>query len=90
MKPPRRQATALGYDRTRDAAPRVVARGEGLLADRIIALAREHNVPIHSDPALVAVLARLDIDEQIPPALYRAVAEVLGFLYRQGALGPLE
>jgi flagellar biosynthesis protein len=87
MKPPRRQAAALGYDRTHDAAPRLVARGEGLLADRIIALAREHHVPIHSDPALVAVLARMDIDQQIPPALYRAVAEVLGFLYRQGAMG---
>ena len=90
MSAPRRQAAALGYDRTRDAAPRVVARGQGFLAEKIIALAREHHVPIHADPALVAVLARIDIDEQIPPPLYLAVAEVLGFLYRQGALGPLD
>jgi len=86
MKTTRRKAAALGYDRNRDVAPRVVARGQGVLAEHIIAIARAHHVPIHADPALVAVLARLDIDEQIPPALYVAVAEVLGFLYRQGAL----
>ena len=81
-----RRAAALRYDRDESPAPRVVARGDGLLAERILAIAREHNIPIHQDPALVNVLAQLDLDEQIPPALYLAIAEVLAFLYRAGAL----
>lgn len=75
-------AAALAYDRTRDAAPRVTARGRGITAERIIDLAREHDVPIKEDPALAQVLSRLDIDEQIPVELYRAVAEILAFVYR--------
>ena len=81
-----RRAAALRYDREESPVPRVVARGDGLLADRILAIAREHDIPIHQDPALVNVLAQLDLDEQIPPALYLAIAEVLAFLYRTGAL----
>jgi flagellar biosynthesis protein len=84
--PPRQRAAALRYDRGVDAAPRVVARGDGHIAERILEVAREHHIPIHRDPALVEVLARLDLDEQIPPALYLAIAEVIGFLYRSGAL----
>jgi flagellar biosynthesis protein len=84
-----RRAAALRYDRDESPAPRVVARGDGLLAERILAIAREHNIPIHQDPALVNVLAQLDLDEQIPPALYLAIAEVLAFLYRSGALEQL-
>ena len=75
-------AAALEYDRSSDAAPRVTARGRGGTAERIIALAREHGVPIKEDPALAQVLSRLDIDEQIPAELYRAVAEILSFVYR--------
>ncbi len=82
----RARAAALRYDRDESPAPRVVARGEGLIAERILAIAREHNIPVHQDPALVDVLSRLDLDEQIPPALYLAIAEVLAFLYRAGAL----
>lgn len=74
-------AAALEYDRTRDAAPRVTARGKGFTAERIIEIARSHGVPIKEDPALAQVLSRLDIDEQIPVELYRAVAEILAFVY---------
>ena len=81
-----RRAAALRYDRDESPVPRVVTRGDGLLAERILAIAREHNIPIHQDPALVNVLSQLDLDEQIPPALYLAIAEVLSFLYRTGAL----
>ena len=84
----RTRAAALRYDSDESPTPRVVARGDGLLAERILAIAREHNIPIHQDPALVDVLSQLDLDEQIPPALYLAIAEVLAFLYRSGALGP--
>lgn len=75
-------AAALAYDRSKDAAPRVSARGKGVIAERILDLAREHGVPIKEDPALAQVLSRLDIDEQIPVELYRAVAEILAFVYR--------
>ncbi len=74
-------AAALKYDGTKDAAPRVTASGRGLIAEKIIELAKKNNVPIKSDPALVQVLSRLDIDEQIPPEIYRAVAEILAFVY---------
>ncbi|MBP8128545.1 MAG: EscU/YscU/HrcU family type III secretion system export apparatus switch protein [Candidatus Hydrogenedentes bacterium] len=78
----RRKAVALRYDAAQDAAPRVVAKGTGLIAERILELAREHDVHVHEDPALVGLLAKLDIDAPIPETLYRAVAEVLAFVYR--------
>ncbi|MHB0876523.1 MAG: EscU/YscU/HrcU family type III secretion system export apparatus switch protein [Anaerolineae bacterium] len=78
----RRRAVALHYEPKTYTAPQVVARGAGDVADRIISLAREHNVPIHEDGDLVALLAQLDIGAVIPPELYAAVAEVLAFVYR--------
>jgi flagellar biosynthesis protein len=76
------QAVALRYDRTKDGAPRVVAKGRGQVAEKIIAVAREHGVPLHEDPNLAATLNALELETEIPPELYRAVAEVLGFIYR--------
>ena len=78
----RRRAVALRYNAGRDTAPRVVAKGAGLQAEHILEVAREHGVPIHDDPDLVELLARIDIDTEIPEPLYQAVAEVLGFVYR--------
>jgi len=78
----RHRAVALRYEKEQDAAPRVVAKGAGYLADRILELAREHGVHIHQDRDLVEILAKLDIDTPIPESLYRAVAEVLAFVYR--------
>jgi flagellar biosynthesis protein len=74
-------AVALTYAQG-DAAPRVVAKGRGLIADEIIKRAREHGVYVHESPELVALLAQVDLDERIPPALYLAVAELLAWLYR--------
>jgi flagellar biosynthesis protein len=65
-----------------DSAPRVVAKGRGLIAEEIIARAREHGVYVHESPALVALLAQVDLDQYIPPQLYVAVAELLAWLYR--------
>jgi flagellar biosynthesis protein len=76
-----REAIALAYQQT-DAAPRVVARGKGLVAEEIIRRAREHGVYVHESPELVALLTQVDIDETIPPQLYMAVAELLAWLYR--------
>jgi flagellar biosynthesis protein len=78
----RKKAAALRYDPKRDSAPKVVARGRGHVADAITAVAREHHIPLHEDPNLVEVLEAMDIDLEVPPALYRAVAEVLAFVYR--------
>ena len=76
-----RLAAALKYDRKKDAAPRVTAQGRGIIAEKIIALARKHEVPIKNDPALVQILSQLDLDEQIPTEIYKAVAEILAFVY---------
>jgi flagellar biosynthesis protein len=78
----RPQAVALGYDAAKDAAPRVLASGDGLIAERIIAVAREHGIPIREDAVLTAALATIDLDTTIPPELYSVVAEVLAYVYR--------
>lgn len=86
-------AAAIQYDNRMDAAPKVIARGRGAIAEKIIALARKNDIPIKSDPALVQILSKLEIDEQIPVELYKAVAEILAFVYsannryRDGSVG---
>lgn len=77
----RASAVALAYG-AGDAAPRVVARGRGLVAEEIIARAREHGVYVHESPELVSLLMQVDLDAHIPPQLYVAVAELLAWLYR--------
>lgn len=76
-----RRAAALRYDRDADSAPRVVAAGAGEIAARIVEIAREQGVPVHEDPALAEALARLQLEQQIPPDLFVAVAEVLVWAY---------
>jgi flagellar biosynthesis protein len=78
----RPRSIALGYDPERDEAPRILASGQGWLSDKIIAVAREHDIPIRKDPFLVSALSALEIDETIPPELYKVVAEVLAYVYR--------
>ena len=79
-KPKLANAVALAY-LTGDAAPRVVAKGRGLIAEEIIKRAKEHGVFVHESKELVALLMQVDLDQHIPPALYRAVAELLAWLY---------
>lgn len=79
--PPRALAVALKYA-PGDAAPTVVAKGRGLIAEEIISRAKEHGVYVHESPELVALLSNVNLDDQIPPALYVAVAELLAWLYR--------
>ncbi len=76
------KATALGYDPEIDNAPRVIASGKGILAEKIIKLAKENGIPIREDPLLAEALARVDIGQAIPPELYKLVAEILAFIYR--------
>jgi flagellar biosynthesis protein len=77
---PRRRAAALRYWGTD--APRVVASGQGRLAERILAVAREQGIPVREDAALAEALAALDAGTEVPPELYRAVAEALLWAYR--------
>jgi flagellar biosynthetic protein FlhB/flagellar biosynthesis protein len=74
-------AVALTYDREKDQAPRVVAKGLRLRAEKIKALAREHEVPVMRNTTLAEALYRVDVGQEIPEALYDAVAEVLNFVF---------
>ncbi len=77
-----RAAAALRYRMAEDSAPKLVAKGAGIVAEKIIAAAREAGVPIHENPDLLALLMTLNIGEAIPPEMYTAVAEVLAFIYK--------
>jgi flagellar biosynthesis protein len=77
----RKKAVALKYKRGADPAPRLVAKGSGPAADKIIQIAKAHGIHIQEDAALVEVLSSLDLFQEIPPPLYRAVAEILAFVY---------
>ena len=78
----KKSALAVHYDKVKDNAPRVVAKGKGTIADKIIELAQENNIPIHEDPDLIEVLSKLDLGQEIPPDLYKLIAEVLVYVYR--------
>jgi flagellar biosynthesis protein len=77
----RPSAVALKYQQS-DSAPRVVAKGRGVTAETIIERAKEAGVYVHESPALVQLLMQVDLDAHIPPELYRAVAEILAWIYR--------
>jgi flagellar biosynthesis protein len=80
--PTKKKAVALRYDTSRDTSPKMVAKGTGELAEKIIALAKEHGIPIQEDADLVEILAKLDLNADIPPDTYLVVAEILAFIYR--------
>jgi flagellar biosynthesis protein len=79
---PRRLAVALRY--TEPDAPKVVAVGRGWLGEKIIAAAREHDVPLEENPALAEALSHIELDTEIPEELYLAIAEILAFVLRAG------
>lgn len=78
----RKEAVALTYDKYGKDAPRIAAKGKGLVAESILEQAKEHHIPIQEDPSLVELLGKLEINEQIPEELYQAVAEIFAFIYR--------
>jgi flagellar biosynthesis protein len=77
----RLRATALRYDKAEGGAPKVVATGAGEIAKRIVEIAEEQGVPVHSEPALAEALSRLELAQEIPEDLFAAVAEVLVWAY---------
>lgn len=79
----RKHAVALRYKpEQEDSAPVVVAKGKGIVADKIIETAEQHGIPMQQDASLVEVLSKIDLNQQIPPELYQLVAEILSFVYR--------
>ena len=79
-KKPIKKAVALQYQPSA-AAPVVTAKGQGFIAEKIIALAKKRNIPIKDDPDLVQILSQIDLGEEIPPAVYQVVAEIFSFIY---------
>ena len=78
------KAAALKYRRGEDKAPVLTAKGKGKTAETIIRLARENNIPLKEDPRIIDLLCTLELNQEIPPELYKAVAEILAFIYRMG------
>lgn len=82
MKDKVQKAAALKYDRAKSTAPRVIAKGKGLSAQKIIEIAKENNLPIRKDEDLVELLSKVELDKEVPENLYKAVAEVFSFIYK--------
>ncbi|UOQ43068.1 EscU/YscU/HrcU family type III secretion system export apparatus switch protein [Halobacillus salinarum] len=78
----RKNAVALGYEANKEEAPRVIAKGKGYVAEKILENAQKHNIPVQEDPTLLELLSQLNINEQIPEELYHVVAEVFALIYR--------
>lgn len=78
----KKKAAALRYNEFMDNAPKLVAKGQGVIAEKIIQLAKEHNIPIVEDPLLVDSLIKLDLYEEIPPHLYEAVARIVAYIIK--------
>ena len=74
-------AVSLKYRPESDNAPRITAKGKGKIAEKIIKIAKEHNIYIHEDPDMIEVLSQFDINDEIPPDLYLVAAELLAFVY---------
>jgi flagellar biosynthesis protein len=79
---PQQKVVALRYQSKEDRAPKIAAKGRGYVAERILEVARAHDIPIREDKNLVEILSHLDLAQEIPPDVYKAVAEILAFVYR--------
>lgn len=77
-----KKAVALKYDKSKFEAPHVAAKGRGEVAKRITELAKEHDIPIHSDADLVEILDKVEIEEEIPLEIYTIVAEIFAYIYK--------
>jgi flagellar biosynthesis protein len=80
--PEKKQAVALRYEPKKDRAPKIASKGRGHVAERILELARQHNIPIREDKNLLQILSHLDLHQEVPTEVYKAVAEILAFIYR--------
>jgi flagellar biosynthesis protein len=78
----KQKAVALRYDTDKESAPKVVAKGEGQVAQNIIKIAELNDLPIKKDEDLIELLSKVELDKEVPQALYKAVAEVFSFIYK--------
>ncbi|HDQ26471.1 MAG TPA: hypothetical protein ENN43_06990 [bacterium] len=78
----KKTAVAVTYNKEKDSAPKITAKGKGSVAEKIIDLARQNNIPLHEDPDLIEVLSKLDLGQEIPAEMYKLIAEVLVYVYR--------
>ena len=76
-----KQAIALTYQNTNGNAPKVVAKGTGFIAERIMSTAKQNSIPVYQNKTLASMLMAVELDREIPPELYQAVAEVLAYIY---------
>ena len=76
------KAIALQYDNDKNSAPKVIAKGEGKTAQKIIQIAKENDVRLKKDEDLVELLSKVELDAEVPPQMYKAVAEIFSFLYK--------
>lgn len=76
------KAVALRYDKETSSAPKVTAKGEGFTAENIIKIAKLHNIPIKKDEDLVELLSNIELDREVPPEMYKAIAEVFSYIYK--------
>jgi len=77
----KKEAIALKYDKEKNTAPLVTAKGKNDTAQKIIQIARENGVPIKKDEDLVQLLSKVELDSEVPPEMYKAVAEIFSFIY---------
>ncbi len=82
MSRQKKSAVAVQYNKETDRAPRVVAKGKGAIAEKILEMARKNGIPMHEDPDLIEILSKLDLGQEIPPEMYKLIAEVLVFVYK--------
>lgn len=85
-KEPLPEAVALRYDREREDAPRVVAKGRGVVAEQLLSIAKFHSVPVYQNQSVTQLLMAVALDREIPPELYQVVAKVLAHVYRMDAI----
>jgi len=81
MKKSQKKAAALKYEHGKDSVPKLIAKGRGKVAEKIIEIARAHDIPVEEEQELVEFLSMLDLYQEIPPEMYIAVAEILAFVY---------
>ncbi len=79
----RTKAAALKYDSSKNSAPKVTAKGEGKTAQKIIEIAQENDIPIQQDEDLIELLSKVELDHEVPPEMYKAIAEVFSFIYKK-------
>jgi flagellar biosynthesis protein len=76
-----KKAVGINYDKAKDRAPKVIAKGSGHIAQKIIDIAKEHGIPLYEDPDLVEILSEVDFFKEIHPDTYQIIAEILAFIY---------